>query len=59
MRSDNIIWKRVQGLDHPIHEEVVSYCCPEQKLFPFLELRILRLFPRALSAGPDISAFFS
>ena len=59
---DNTIRKRVPGLDHPIQEEVVSYCCPRAETIPFFELidslRILRFFPRINSAGPDISKFF-
>ena len=54
--------EKVQGSDHSIQEEIVSYCCPRaQKVFLILDLkdsfRILRLLPRTLSTGPETNTF--
>ena len=55
-------WKRVPSLNYHIHQKLYLIVTQEQKLFLALELkvslRIIRLFPRTITASLDISTFF-
>ena len=64
-RSNNIIWERIPSLNHQVFTKKLSRSvAQEQKLFLVTKselkdsLRMLRLFPHALSVDPDISTFF-